>query len=272
MWLIRFIKRTLKTVIILYIAAFAIVWIARTWLIYPFSSVHKTPAQAGEPRLSEKTLTTPDGNTLVVWARPAKGRKATIVYFHGNAGNLAGRAQRFDRLIDRGYGVVAMAYRGSSGSTGRPSEDMITQDTVLLRKNLTQLLGHNPKGKIVYYGESLGTGVATKLAVSYPPDALILEAPYTSVVDLAAAQMPFFPIRAVLDQRWETDQHISKVTKPTLILHGTSDRVIPYRHGKAVLAASGAKHKRLKTIKGGNHLSAFSVEGQKSIYRFIEGL
>jgi fermentation-respiration switch protein FrsA (DUF1100 family) len=272
MWLLRFIKRTLKTVVILYIAAFAIVWVARTWLIYPFNGAYETPAQAGEPRLVERKLATSDGESLIIWARPATGRKATIFYFHGNAGNLAGRAQRFDRLIDRGYGVVAMAYRGSSGSTGRPSEDVITEDSALARKNLTQLLGQAPKGKIIYYGESLGTGVATKLAVSYPPDALILEAPYTSVVDLAAAQMPFFPIRAVLDQRWETDKHITKVTVPTLILHGTSDQVIPYRHGKAVLALSGAKHKRLKTIKGGNHLSAFSVEGQKSIYRFIEGL
>jgi fermentation-respiration switch protein FrsA (DUF1100 family) len=165
-----------------------------------------------------------------------------------------------------------MAYRGSSGSTGRPSEDVISQDTVLLRNNLEQLLGQKPKGKIIYYGESLGTGVATKLAASFPPNALILEAPYTSVVNLAAAQMPIFPIRAVLDQRWETSDHIKGVSSPTLILHGTADRVIPYRHGKVVYTASPAKHKRMKTIKGGNHLSAFSVEGQKAIYRFIEAL
>lgn len=272
MWLIRFIKRTLTTAVILYVGAFAIVWVARTWLIYPFSNNHETPAQAGEPRLVEDKLTTQDGETLIVWARAAKGRKATIVYFHGNAGNLAGRAQRFNWLIDRGYGVVALAYRGSSGSTGRPSEDVITKDTVLLRNSLEQILGYKPKGKIIYYGESLGTGVAAKLAASFPPDALILEAPYTSVVDLAATQMPFFPIRAVLDQRWETTKHIQQVTKPTLILHGTADRVIPYKHGKAVFAASPAKNKVLKTIKGGNHLSAFSVEGQKAIYRFIEAL
>ncbi len=268
MWLIRFISK----LFILYIAAFAVVWFARSWLIYPFSTVHQTPAQAGAPRLSEYKLTTHDNKTLIIWARAAKDRKATIIYFHGNAGNLAGRAWRFDRLIDRGYGVVAMAYRGSSGSTGRPSEGLITRDAILLRDSLVQILGQVPKGKIIYYGESLGTGVATKLATTAMPDALILEAPYRSIVSLAAKQMPFFPINALLDQRWETDVHIKAVYAPTLVLHGTDDQVIPYAHGKTVFSLSPAKNKVMKTLKGGGHLSAFTVQGQTAIYRFIEGL
>lgn len=272
MWLVLFIKRTLGAVVILYIAIFAVIWFARTWLIYPFSTAYQTPAQAGEPRLSEKTLTTEDSQTLIIWARPAKGRKATILYFHGNAGNLANRAERFNRLINRGYGVVAMAYRGSSGSTGRPSEDVITQDAALLRGSLVQILGQEPKGKIIYYGESLGTGVVTKLATTSPPDALILEAPFTSIVDLAAKQMPIFPIRAVLDQRWETQSHIKQVNSPTLVLHGTNDQVVPYAHGTAVFALSPANIKVMKTLQGGSHASAFSAEGQTAIYRFIDGL
>lgn len=268
MWLIRMLSR----LAILYVAAFAIVWFARTWLIYPFSDVYKTPAQAGVPRLSEYRLTTHDGKSLIVWARPAKGHKATIVYFHGNAGNLANRAQRFDRLIDRGYGVVALAYRGSSGSTGRPSEDVITKDAILLKGSLTKILGQKPKGKIIYYGESLGTGVATKLATTHPPDALILEAPYTSIVTLAAKQMPIFPIRAVLDQRWETEDYIKRVNIPILVLHGTKDQVIPYTHGQVIFSLSPAKNKVMETLKGGDHAAAFSTAGQTAIYRFIAGL
>jgi len=268
MWLIR----TLSRLALLYIAAFAIVWFARTWLIYPFSGVYETPVQAGVPPLSEYRLTTQDNNTLIVWARPAKGRKATIVYFHGNAGNLANRAQRFDRLIGRGYGLVALAYRGSSGSTGRPSEGVITKDAILLQGSLTKILGQKPKGKIIYYGESLGTGVATKLATTHPPDALILEAPYTSIVTLAAKQMPIFPIRAVLDQRWETEDYIKRVNIPTLVLHGTKDRVIPYVHGQTIFSLSPAKNKVMKTLKGGGHAAAFSTAGQTAIYRFIAGL
>ena len=268
MWLLRLISR----VFILYIAAFAIIWFARIWLIYPFNSTYQTPADAGEPRLSEYKLATPDGQTLIIWAQPAKGRKATIMYFHGNAGNLAGRAQRFNRLINHGYGVVAMAYRGSSGSTGRPSENVISQDAFLLRNNLAKVLGTEPKGKIIYYGESLGTGVAVKLATTNPPDALILEAPYTSILNIAASQMPIFPVRALLDQRWETDLYIKDVNSPTLVLHGTNDRVIPYAMGKAVFALSPAEKKVMKTLQSGGHAAAFSSEGQTAIYRFIEGL
>lgn len=268
----RWLRRMIGWLIIFYFAAFATVWFARTTLIYPFSTTYQTPKDAGEPRLTEYKLKTNDGNTLIIWTRSAKGRKATVLYFHGNAGNLAGRAQRFDRLIDRGYGVVAMAYRGSGGSTGKPSEDVITKDAILLRASLTQILGKYPKGKIIYYGESLGTGVATKLAVNTPPDALILEAPYTAIVDLAAKQMPFFPIRTVLDQRWETRKYIKAVNTPTLVLHGTGDRVIPYAHGKIIFGLSSAKDKVMKTLQGGGHLSAFSIEGQTAIYRFIEGL
>ena len=268
----RRVKRMIGWLIILYIAAFATVWFARTTLIYPFSTAYQTPKDAGEPRLREYKLKTDDGNTLVIWARPAKGRKATVLYFHGNAGNLAGRAQRFDRLLDRGYGVVAMAYRGSGGSTGKPSEDVISKDAILLRASLAQILGKAPRGKIIYYGESLGTGVATKLATSTLPDALILEAPYTAIVDLAAKQMPFFPIRAVLDQRWETREYIKEINTPTMVLHGTNDRVIPYAHGKIIFDLSPVKNKVMKTLQGGGHLSAFSVAGQTAIYRFIEGL
>ncbi|MEK6205113.1 MAG: hypothetical protein N2B02_05710, partial [Amylibacter sp.] len=115
MRLIRFIKHTFYTAVILYIAAFGIIWFARITLIYPFNSTYVTPIEAGEPRLEEYQLSTPDNQTLIIWTHPAKERKATIVYFHGNAGNLAGRAQRFSRLINNGYGIVAMAYRGSSG-------------------------------------------------------------------------------------------------------------------------------------------------------------
>jgi len=270
--MLRFLKRLIFACVFLYIGSFALLWMARAQFIYPFNPTYISPTDAGEPRLQEYSLTTKDGETLVVWKRAAQGRKATFVYFHGNAGNLAGRATRFNRLIGRGYGVVALGYRGSSGSTGKPSEEAITQDALELRRALPDILGDSPKGKIIYYGESLGTGIATKLAASMPPDALILEAPYTSVVSLAAKHMPYYPIHRVLDERWETDTYIPQVKNPTLVLHGTHDTVIPYEHGETVFDLSGARNKRFVSIQNGHHLSGFSIEGQKAIYRFIEGL
>ncbi len=270
----KILKRILIASMLVYISVFAVIWYARIGLIYPFSlqETYKTPLQASVPQLTEKNMTTKDGETLILWVSPAKGRKATFIYFHGNAGALSGRANRFTELTNRGYGLVAIAYRGSSGSTGRPSEGNITNDTRLLIEQLPMILGKAPKGKTIYYGESLGTGVATKLALTYPPDALILEAPYTSIVSLAAMRMPYFPIRMTLDQKWETESYIKKVGSPTLVIHGTRDQVIPYSMGKSVFTLSGATTKQMKTIKDGNHLSAFTAKGQAAIYRFVEGL
>lgn len=274
MILVKTIKRIMIASVLVYITALAVIWYARIGLIYPFSlqATYKTPLQAGVPQLTEKNLITEDGETLILWVHPAKGRKATFIYFHGNAGSLSGRANRFNELTNRGYGIVAIAYRGSSGSTGQPSEVNITMDSKLLIERLPTILGKAPTGKIIYYGESLGTGVAAKLALANPPDALILEAPYTSIVSLAAMRMPYFPIRLILEQRWETENYIKKVRVPTLVIHGTRDQVIPYGMGESIFALSGSTAKQMKTIRGGNHLSAFTTKGQAAIYRFVEGL
>lgn len=272
MWIITITKRFLIAALALYILAFAVAWVLRGWLIYPFNSVYVTPKAAGEPRLHERQITTTDGETLIVWAAKAKGNKATIVYFHGNAGNLANRSERFDRLLDRNYGLVALAYRGSSGSTGRPSERNIIQDAILVRNSLDKLLGVAPKGPIVYFGESLGTAVAAKLSVTSPPDGLVLEAPFTSMLDMAARTMPYFPIRHVLDQKWQTLTTIAKITSPTLVIHGTSDIVVPYQMGETVYQHSAAARKKFISIPNGSHTSGFSVQGQTAIYQFIESL
>ena len=139
-----------------------------------------------------------------------------IVYFHGNAGNLADRAQRFKLLLKRGYGLVALGYRGSSGSEGSPSEGAITSDALLLIQNLPTFVGNMKGRKIIYYGESLGTGVAIKTSLTHLPDALVLEAPYKSIVELAAQQMPIFPIRTVLDERWNSIKNISTINAPNI--------------------------------------------------------
>lgn len=270
MWIYTNFKIFLFVIFLFYLFCFALVWFARIHLIYPFGKIYTTPANAGEDRLHERRIKTPDGETLIIWSHPANAQKPTFLYFHGNAGTLADRIDRFRFLLDQGYGVLALAYRGSSGSTGQPSEKTISQDAVLLRKNLIDLLGHKPNGKIIYYGESLGTGVAVKLAVLHPPDILILEAPYTSIVNLAAKRMPFFPIKPLLDQRWETETHIEKINVPTLIINSKTDTVIPYIHGQRVFERSPAKIKQLKTLDTGGHLPAFTPEGIETMLKFLQ--
>jgi fermentation-respiration switch protein FrsA (DUF1100 family) len=264
-------RKLLKWIVVLYCLGLAGVWFGRFALIYPFNPEYVSTRDAGEPRLVERSLTSFDGTKLIVWTAKAATNKPTVIYFHGNAGNLATRAQRFDRLLDRGFGVVAMAYRGSSGSQGHPDQKLIMRDTVVLHDALSAL-GVADKSKRIFYGESLGTGVAVQLANSHPPDALILEAPYKSITDLAAKQMPIFPIRLILDQRWSTLETIESIDVPLLVLHGEQDQLIPVDHGKAVFNASPSKKKILKIVKTGGHENLWSVEGQTAIYDFIKNL
>jgi fermentation-respiration switch protein FrsA (DUF1100 family) len=261
----RKLKKFLFIIGLLYCGFFALLWTQRGALIYPFD-----PSSSPAPsQLSETSVTTIDQKSLVVWFAKPRLQKPVIFYFHGNAGNLASRTFRFQQFTKRGYGVIAMAYRGSSGSTGTPSEQSITSDARLIRNSIHTILGQTHTGPIIYYGESLGTGVAAKLASEIAPDGLILEAPYTSVATRAAEQFPMFPIQSLLDERWETLDYISSVTAPLLILHGTDDKVIPIEHGKRVFSAAASLDKTLNIIVGASHHQLWSVEGQTAIYKFI---
>ncbi len=261
-------RKLFLTILTIYALSLAAIWFGRFALIYPFNPAHITPINAGVPKISEHVFNSFDETPLIVWTKLPNGRKPTIVYFHGNAGNLAVRAQRFNRLVNRGYGLLAMAYRGSSGSKGKPSQSTIMQDAIYLVENKTKL-GFSSKSPLIYYGESLGTGVAVQLANTQPPKAIVLEAPYKSITDLAAAQMPFFPIRYILDQRWNTLNAIKTVKVPLLVIHGQQDKLIPVAHGKAVFSASPSPQKTLKVIETGHHEDLWSIEGQRAIFSFI---
>lgn len=261
-------RKLIVFLILIYTAAFAALWFGRFAAIYPFDPTYVSPANAGIPAIRALDFNSFDQTKLVIWTKHPRDGKPTIVYFHGNAGNLAGRAQRFDRLIARGYGVIAMAYRGSSGSHGSPSQDVIIKDSQFLIENLDGL-GFPKATKLIYYGESLGTGVAIQLAVTHPPTAMILEAPFTSITDLAVKQFPIFPIRYVMDQNWDSLSAIKQINSPLLILHGRDDQLIPFTHAQSIFDASKSSKKTLKIMMNTNHLNIWSVIGQKSIYKFI---
>jgi pimeloyl-ACP methyl ester carboxylesterase len=256
---------------LLYMLALAALWFGRFAAIYPFDPTKISPNDAGVPSMQAHVLSSFDNTKLIVWVKPPQSGKPTIAYFHGNAGNLAMRAPRFERLIERGYGVIAMAYRGSSGSQGSPSQTSITKDSQFLIENLTQL-GFHQKSNLIYYGESLGTGVAIQLAKSHPPTAMILEAPFTSITDLAAKQFPIFPIRQIMDQNWNSLSAIYNINVPLLILHGQEDKLIPFTHGQSIYNASPSRNKTLEIMRNTSHNDIWSVNGQKILYKFLKNL
>ena len=173
------------------------------------------------------------------WYHAAPSANApTILYFHGNGGNLSHRTGRADVLAKAGYGVLMAGYRGYGGNTGTPSEQGLYADA---RAYVDWLRARGVRDDhIILYGESLGTGVATYIAAAYMPDAkaLVLEAPYTSLVDLARPRFFFVPVDLLMRDRFDSERRISSVHIPILIIHGRKDSVVPFRYGQRLFAAA----------------------------------
>lgn len=208
------------------------------------------PVSAGLPNVEEVLINTPDGHTLVTWYAKAEPGQPTILYIHGNSGTLADRAERFGAFTKRGRGIMMMAYRGYSGSTGRPSEQANIADAKLAYDTLID------KGvaaeDIVIYGESIGTGIAIRVAAENFTAGLILDAPYTSIVDVAELCYPYLPARLMMRDRYETMRHISNIHTPLLVIHGEQDAIIPVEMGRKV-AQSASGPTEIVTFRRAGH-------------------
>lgn len=235
-----------------------------TRVVYPFDSSYTSPVAAGEPRLAETRLAASDGEELIVWRRDADAGKPTVVYFPGNAGALADRVDRFSVLLDRGYGLVALGYRGSSGSGGTPSEALIITDAM-------QLIEAEVAHPLVLFGESLGTAVAIRMAAKGHGDALILEAPFTSFTELIESQFPNEQLAHLVTQTWDNDVAVPNVAQPLLVIHGASDQVVPIGMGRRIFERAGSDQKQFLEVALQGHTGDWSAPVQKAIFDFLEG-
>ena len=178
----------------------------------------------------ERIVAEPDGTRLRIWQSgpPEKG-KPTVVFFYGNAGTLWDFADVGDALHAEGYGVVLGSYRGYSRNPGNPSERGLFADA-------RAILGAVPKdyGPVVVWGQSLGTGVAARMAAERRVSGLILQSPYTSIVDVAAMQYPIFPVRLLDRDPFDTLSLTAKIKMPVLVIHGTDDWTVPFWMGERV--------------------------------------
>jgi len=233
-----------------------------TRAVYPFDATYATPTEAGVPSLIEEKLVTEDGETLVIWRADAALGQPTVLYFSGNAGGLKERAPRFQTLINAGFGVIAPAYRGSSGSTGMPNEDVLLRDARYIAARETS-------EDFVLYGESLGTAIAIRLAAEGKGKRLALEAPFTSIPALVLAQHPSESLDHLITQRWESDQHISRVTQPLLVIHGDRDHLVPFVMGEEIFDTASSAKKSLLRIEGAGHSELWNEPMLTNLFAFF---
>jgi uncharacterized protein len=240
---------TLVGLLAAYVGILILLYAGQRRLMYFPSLERVAPAATGLGRAEEVVLDTPDGEHLIAWHVPPQGERPIVLYFHGNGGALVHRADRFGALLGAGLGLVAVDYRGYGGSTGRPSEAGLGIDAETAYA--FAVARYRPE-RIAVWGESLGSGVAVTLAAKRAVGWLILEAPFTSAVDVAALHYPWAPVRRLMKDQFRSDERMPLVTAPVLVLHGARDQVVPIALGERLFALARGP-KRFVRFPEGEH-------------------
>ncbi len=225
-------------ILIAYAAIAASITLLQRRMMYHPDKHIGTPEQYGLVGISEVTLISRDGTSLQAWLHEPREGFPTIVYFHGNAGHLGDRSAKFSAFVDNGFGLLAVGYRGFGKSDGSPTEQGIYDDArAAVNYALTQL--HLPISKLIYFGESLGSGVAVQMASERAPALLMLEAAYTSVETRSAEMFPYIAfVRQLVRDKYNSLAKIRAVRAPLLMIHGAVDSTIPLHHGRALFSAA----------------------------------
>lgn len=236
--------------IVVYAVATLGMYVFQRKLQYHPANKGLTPESVGIIGASVETLTTADGEKIILWYAPAMAGLPTILYFQGNAGEIGDRPLRFNYYQSRGFGVAYLSYRGFGGSSGSPSEAGLMADADAAYDWL--IAKAVEPNKIALLGESLGSGVAVQLAAKREVGAVALEAPYTSTVEVAAKIYWWLPVHALMKDQFKSIDFIAAVVAPLLIIHGEEDRLIPVEYGRRLFAAAN-QPKELEIVPGFGH-------------------
>jgi len=187
--------------------------------------------------------------------------KGVVLFFHGNARSLDDWGFVATDFTQHGYEVLIPDYRTYGKSIGKLSEKALHEDALLMYNDLRK---QYDESKIIVFGRSLGTGIATELANKMNPKMLILETPYLSLPKMASRKMPFLPVSLLMKYTLDNEYKITQVDCPIHIFHGTDDLLVPYEHGLALAKIIGIPNV-LTTIEGGGHnnLSEFEEYREK---------
>lgn len=258
----------------IYLAVLVLMYFAQRHLMYQPGKVLPPASQTLIPNALLETVNTSDGLTLVSWYLPPAKDMPVIVYFQGNAATIADRDYKAAPWHELGYGVWLVGYRGFGGNPGSPTEEGLYTDAVAAFAALEER-GIGPD-RIILYGESLGSGVATHMAKELadqgtPVRGLVLEAPFTAMGDAAQDHYPFLPARWLVKDTYDSLRKISSIKTSLMIVHGDRDRVVRQEHGRKLFDAA-QRPKTALWIKGAAHNNLYDFDAGKQIIRFLDSL
>lgn len=236
---------------------------------FTFNPSGANPFKTSYKNFETLNYQTPMGLNLRGLYAPAQQGKPTIVYFQGNAGNIADRLYKTEPFLARGYGFALIGYRGYSGNPGQPSEANFYEDA---RHAIAKLHEKGVAEKdMILYGESIGSGVATQMATEMPhAKALILEAPFTSATAIAKYCYWYLPVEYLLHDKFENDRKIASIQMPILIMHGTKDKTVPYEYGRTLFSKATAPVKKFATLEGAGHADVYNFGAAEVMNAFLD--
>ena len=215
-------------------------------------------------------INTSDNIELLGWYHEKDLKKhKTIIFFHGNAGSLENRVHKLNHFREMDVNFLIIAWRGFSGNKGKPSEKGLYEDG---KSAISWLLDKDVQEKdIVIYGESLGTGVATHLSQNKNFGGLILETPFTSMIDAAKTFYPYIPVGLLLKDKFDNKSKIKNVSIPVLIMHGEVDQIVPFFMGKKMYEIAN-EPKYSYFTKHDNHMMEYDENLIKALNSFLKSL
>lgn len=236
---------------------------------FPTSTLVTTPDRHGLA-YEDVWLTAEDGVRIHGWFVPASEPRATLLFFHGNGGNVSHRIDSLKLFRELDLSVFILSYRGYGKSGGRPSETGTRLDATAAWRHLIEERGITAS-RIVVFGRSLGAAVAAELAVREVAGAVILESAFTSAADLGAEVYPWLPVRWLIRHEYEVLGRVVAIDAPILVVHSRDDEIVPFAHGRRIADAVGAP---LLELRGG-HNDAFlrsRAEYLRGLREFIDPL
>ena len=253
------------------------VWVLLSLLLYffqpsfvyiPFSDISATPKDKGLA-YEDVYLTTTDNLKIHGWYVPHDDPRATLLFLHGNGGNVSHRLEKLQIMNQLGVSVFIIDYRGYGMSEGKPSEQGTYRDADAAWQYLTKEK-NIPANKIIIYGESLGSAIASWLATQVTAGALIIESAFTSIEAMGKHYYPYLPVKLLARIKYPVIEYIQKVQCPVLVIHSPEDDIVPYKYGVELFEAANEPKSFLEIT--GDHNGGFYESGElynDGLYQFL---
>ena len=232
-----FITKLIISILVIYLVLLIFLYFYQGKLLYPTVN-SDTEIDNLIPKIEKVNITTSDNLNLLGWFHKKDISKNTILFLHGNAGSLENRIYKLNHFENFDLNFLIIAWRGFSGNSGKPNEKGLYDDA---KSAVNWLKSKGIKEEnIILYGESLGSAVAIEIAQNKKFAGIVLESPFTSMVEMGKKHYPIFPVSFLLKDRYESINKIKNIHIPVLVMHGKKDSIVPFEMGKKIYTSANS--------------------------------